>query len=118
MTHPYFHAESSARIWGGKAEDYEYIHAHFDRYKEHFADFRHRLMTHHAEGIYAAERELGTTITNSDGKKVPVKYLLEQHTREDCGGRIPTLADWLKHVNPQSWMARAFPLLGKGARGE
>lgn len=118
MTHPYYHAQSSARIFSGKPENYEHLHAYLDRYKEHYCDFRHRLMTHHSLGIYEAERELGSTIINSDGKTVPVKYILEQHIREDCGGRVPTLADWLKHVNPQPWMARAFPLFGKGARGE
>lgn len=28
----------------------------------------------------------GTLITNSDGKKVPVRYIGEQHVKEDCGG--------------------------------
>ncbi len=118
MTHPYFHAKSTVRIWGGVADDYVHLHAHLDRYKEHYCDFRHRLMTHHSLGIYEAERKWGSTVTNSNGKVVPVRYILEQHVREDCGGRVPTLSDWLKHVNPQPWMARAFPLLGKGARDE
>jgi len=48
-----------------------------------------------------------TTITNSAGKQVPVRYIGEQHVMEDCGGRVPSLADWLSRINPEPWMARA-----------
>ncbi len=54
--HPIHHAESSARKYGGKAEDYLDIHKWFDGSKEHMADFRHRALRHHSEGIFAAER--------------------------------------------------------------
>lgn len=116
MTHPYYHAQSSARLWGGAEHDYVDLHAYLDRYKHSYCDYRHRLMTHHAEGITDAEEKFGLTITLSTGKQVPVRYILEQHIREDCGGRVPNLSDWLQHVTPQPWMARAFPLFGKGAR--
>lgn len=106
MTHPIFHAESSARLFGGKAADYLAIHAWFDATKESFADFRHRALRHHAEGIFECERVFGVHITNSDGKKVPVRYIGEQHVTEDCG-RIPTVADWLSKIHPEPWMARA-----------
>ena len=116
MTHPLYHAQSSARIWGGEAQYYLALHAYMDRYKHSYCDFRHRLMTHHSEGITDGEEKFGLSITISTGKEVPVRYILEQHIREDLGGRVPNLSDWLQHVTPQPWMARAFPVLGKGAR--
>lgn len=118
MTHTYYHAESSARVFGGKAKDYLAIHDWFDATKESFCDFRHRAIRHHAEGIFEAERIFGCTITNSDGKQVPVRYIGEQHVKEDCGGRIPNLADWLSLITPQPWMARSYPLSSKGTRRE
>ena len=45
----------------------------------------------------------GVAIVNSDGKQVPVRYVGEQHVREDLG-RIPTAQDWLLQITPQRWM--------------
>ena len=45
MAHPLKHAESSARKFGGKAEDYLPIHNWFDESKAFLADFRHRALT-------------------------------------------------------------------------
>lgn len=39
MTHPYYHAKSSAKLFGGKPEDYVAIHSWFDATKGSFADF-------------------------------------------------------------------------------
>ena len=39
--HPYHHAKTSVKIWGGKPEDYQPIHDWFDATKEIFADARH-----------------------------------------------------------------------------
>src|SRR5437660_6771151 len=103
MAHPLKHAESSARKFGGKAEDYLPIHNFFDESKAFFPDFRHRALRHHAEGIFLAERLFGPAIQNSDGKQIPVRHLGEQHVKEDLG-RIPTAADWLCNVQPQRWM--------------
>jgi len=44
-------------------------------------------------------------VTNSAGRDVPVRWIGEQHVREDCQGRIPSLADWLMRIQPESWMA-------------
>ena len=107
MTHTYYHAQSTARIFGGVPEDYLAIHNWFDATKESFCDFRHRALRHHAEGIFECERVFGPTVTNSEGKPVPVRYIGEQHVMEDCGGRIPSLADWLSKITPEPWMARA-----------
>ena len=104
--HPYHHAISSAKKFGGKPEDYQAIHNWFDESKAYYADFRHRALRHHAEGIFMAERLFGLTITNSNGKQIPVRYIGEQHVKEDLG-RIPSVQDWLSHINPEPWMRPA-----------
>jgi hypothetical protein len=103
MAHPLKHAQNSVKRFGGQAEDYLAVHQWFDESKAFFADFRHRALRHHAEGIFLSERIFGVTITNSDGTQVPVRYIGEQHVREDLG-RIPTAQDWLSQIKPQRWM--------------
>jgi hypothetical protein len=103
MAHPMKHAESSARRFGGTAEDYIAIHNWFDESKASMADFRHRALRHHAEGIFLCERIFGVAIINSEGRQVPVRYLGEQHVKEDLG-RIPTAQDWLSQIKPERWM--------------
>ena len=109
MTHTVFHAESSVRHWGGCIEDYLPIHNWFDATKEAFADYRHRALRHHSFGIFECEKVFGVSIVNSDGRTVPVRYIGEQHVLEDCGGRIPTVQDWLKDIPRQMWMSRGTP---------
>ena len=53
------------------------------------------------------ESIFGATLTISTGRIVPVRFIGEQHVLEDLG-RIPTVADWLGKIQPESWM------LGKG----
>jgi hypothetical protein len=103
MSHPYHHAASSVKKWGGEIEDYLEIHNWFDASKAHLADFRHRALRHHSEGIFMAETIFGTTITNSIGRVVPVRSIGEQHVREDLG-RIPSLSDWLMTIKAEPWM--------------
>lgn len=105
MAHPYHHALSSVKKWGGKAEDYQAIHDWFDESKSHIADFRHRALRHHSEGIFLCEKIFGTTITNSNGRIVPVRFIGEQHVKEDCGF-IPSVVDWLKCIQSEPWMHR------------
>lgn len=102
---PYYHAVSSARKFGGVADDYVEIHTWFDESKAHMADFRHRALRHHSQGIFECERRFGVTIVNSDLRKVPVRAIGEQHVMEDMG-RIPSLQDWLGEIRPTSWMLR------------
>lgn len=109
MTAPYFHAESSARVFGGVPDDYIAIHAWLDAPKAAMGDFRHRALRHHAFGIAECVNVFGETLTNSAGKIVAVRYVAEQHVIEDCGGRIPSVSEWLEHLTPQPWMARATP---------
>ena len=73
---------------------------------------RHNLwLGMNAEGIFLAEKLFGVAIVNSDGNQVPVRYVGEQHVREDLG-RIPTAQDWLRQIKPQRWM------YGQGRAGE
>jgi hypothetical protein len=109
MAHPYHHAVSSARKWGGEPADYQHLHDWFDQTKAHFGDFRHRAARHHSEGVFMLETIFGTTMTNSAGRVVPVRAIGEQHVLEDLG-RIPTLADWLRCIHPEPWMGRTAKL--------
>jgi hypothetical protein len=109
MAHPYHHALSSVRKWGGAVEDYLPIHDFFDASKQIIADFRHRALRHHSAGIFLAEAIFGSTITLSTGRVIPVRWIGEQHVREDLGF-IPSFADWAKAIRPEPWMGRALHL--------
>jgi hypothetical protein len=109
MGHCYHHSLSSIRKWGGLPSDYLAIHNWFDESKSIIADFRHRALRHHAEGIFMLERFFGPTITISTGRVVPVRLIGEQHVREDLGF-IPSFADWAREVRPVRWMGRAQAL--------
>jgi hypothetical protein len=110
MAHPYHHALSSVKKHGGKPEDYMAIHAWFDQTKAHLADARHRAILHSSFGIFLCEQVFGVTLKNSDGKEIPVRVIGEQHVKEDMGGGIPTIQDWLLELPLRPWMA-------VGARG-
>jgi hypothetical protein len=109
MAHPYHHSLSSVNKWGGSVKDYLPIHTWFDKSKEIIADFRHRALRHHAEGIFMAEAIFGSTITISTGRIIPVRWIGEQHVREDLGF-IPSFADWVRAVRPEPWMGRTQKL--------
>lgn len=113
MSHPYHHAISSAKQWGGQLEDYLAIHQWFDSTKAHVPDPRHRLILHNSFGIFLCEQVFGVTITNSAGKAVPVRVIAEQHIQEDFGGRIPTLQDCLKDTPIKPWMYRSARALSR-----
>ncbi|MCA3186910.1 MAG: hypothetical protein IOC96_15315 [Rhodobacter sp.] len=106
MAHPYQHAISSQKKWGGTVEDYLEIHAWFDGSKAIIADFRHRALRHHAEGIFMAETIFGSTITLSSGRIIPTRWIGEQHVTEDLGF-IPSFADWARAIQPLPWMGRS-----------
>jgi hypothetical protein len=115
MTHPLHHAESSVRKWGGRADDYMPIHQWLDDTKETFCDFRHRALRHHSQGVFECERVFGTSIRNSDGKLIPVRYIAELHIREDCGGIVPSVSDWLSRIRREAWMSRGYPRAERAA---
>jgi hypothetical protein len=105
VAHPYHHTLSSVRKWGGRAEDYQPLHDWFDQSKSFMADFRHRALRHHAEGIFMLETIFGPTLILSTGRVIPTRWVGEQHVREDLGF-IPSMQDWFKHLQPQPWMGR------------
>jgi hypothetical protein len=105
MAHPFHHALSSVRRWGGAVNDYLLIHQWFDESKVFMPDFRHRALRHHAEGIFLCEGLFGVTITNRDGSPIPVRWIGEQHIKEDLQ-QIPRVSDWLRCLRPEPWMGR------------
>lgn len=113
MAHPYHHARSSARKFGGTPDDYLYLHAWFDQTKAHIADSRHRLILHNSFGIFLLEQQFGVTFTRtSDGKEVPTRLIGEQHVLEDFG-RIPTLEECLRSTQLEPWMSKGALQLSK-----
>ena len=100
---PFQHAKNSAKKYGGIPEDYQAIHDFFDSTKSALPDIRHRAVLHSAFGIFMLERVFGTTVTNSEGRKVSVRDLGEDHVIEDLGF-IPTLERWLKNMPIEDWM--------------
>src|SRR3984893_17254705 len=108
MAHPYHHSLSSVRKWGGSVFDYLPLHSWFGQSKAIAADFRHRALRHHAEGIFMLETIFGPTLTLSTRKVIPTRWVGEQHVREDLGF-IPSFADWMLAI-------RAKPCKDGGAR--
>jgi hypothetical protein len=106
MSKPFIHAQSSAKRFGGKPEDYLEIHNWFDETKSLIADNRHRALRHHSEGIFLCERIFGVTFVNSAGRTVSTRDIGEQHVLEDFGGKfIPSAQDYLQEIEYQDWMA-------------
>jgi hypothetical protein len=70
MGHCYHHALSSVKKWGGTAEEFLPLHNWFDESKAITADFRHRVLRHHAEGIFmlviwTSKRSLNSALMGS-----------------------------------------------------
>lgn len=106
MSKPWIHAESSAKQFGGKPEDYIEIHNLMDSSKAVMCDNRHRALTHNSWFIGTIlEKIFGTVITNSDGRKVSVRDVGEQHVAEDFRGKfIPSAQDYLTEMELTGWM--------------
>jgi hypothetical protein len=114
MAHPLIHSKSSAKKFGGVPEDYLHIHNWFDATKSWIAHTHHRAFRHHSEGIFECEKVFGESFVNSDGKTVYVRYIGEQHVKEDCNNYIPTAKEWIDafHNNEKkpTWMMRTMKL--------
>jgi hypothetical protein len=102
MSHPFHHAISSARRHGGSAEEYVSLHSWFDASKSVHADFRHRALRHHVEGIALARRLFGDTLSTSTGA-VSIETLGAQHLDEDLGSQV-SVADWFSQLMAEPWM--------------
>ena len=102
---PLIHAKNSVKRYGGVVEDYLPIHNWLDSTKASTADFYHRAILHNTFGIFLAEQLFGVYIENVDGKKISVRDIAEDHVKEDCSGKIPTIDDWLSELAPsKAWM--------------
>jgi hypothetical protein len=113
MAHPYDHARSSAKKWGGEPAEYLEIHQWFDATKAWVGHSNHRMFRHHSEGIFEAEKLFGIFFENSVGKRVYTRYVGEQHIKEDCFGYIPSAREWIQHINkpnPPEWMVRTLKI--------
>ena len=52
------------------------------------------------------ERIFGVEISNSDGNKISVREIAEQHVLEDFNGRfIPSPQDYLQEIKYKNWMS-------------
>ena len=96
--HPYHHALSSARRYGGAAEDYLPLHNWFDATKANMSLFTHRALRHHYEGAREAVHVFGDHVTNTEGTSVAVETISLQHFMEDMS-IIPSAADWLQYID-------------------
>lgn len=111
MAHPWDHARSSVKKWGGIEEDYIAIHEWFDETKAWIGHSKHRMFRHHSEGIFECEKVFGRSFVNSSGKTVYTRYVGEQHVKEDCYGYIPTAKEWVDNINtPKEWMVRTLKI--------
>ncbi len=108
MTHPYYHATSSAKVFGGDAQDYLEVHRLMDSSKASFCDYRHRIMWHHQEGAEWVADRLGATLI-ANGVLQSTRLVAEQHILEDCGGTIPTIQDWMDCIPVATWMSNPKP---------
>lgn len=59
MAHSYHHAVSSARRFGGDADEYLELHSFMDSSKAAWGDQRHRAILHNSFGIYLTEEIFG-----------------------------------------------------------
>jgi hypothetical protein len=106
--HPYDHARSSARRFGGQWQDYYPCHAWFDATKAVQCRFTHRALRHHIEGVGEAVLIFGPSVVNSDGVEVATKLLGMQHLEEDCA-HPPYAAVWLIDFDMPNWMPTSEP---------
>lgn len=115
---PHIHAQSSARKFGGKMEDYMEIHKKMDCSKGYFPDNRHRVLTHTMFWIKEVMLPIfGDVMTNSDGKLVSVKDVCEQHILEDYKNKfIPTPQDFIQEMEFKAWMQNGSGVPSSAAR--
>ena len=103
-----YHANLSAKKYGGSRDDYIAIHNFIDSSKSSYADAKHRAILHSTFGIFITEQVFGISIINSNGKEVCVRDIAEDHVIQDLGF-IPTVEKWLDYLPTHPWM------LGDGA---
>jgi hypothetical protein len=113
MAHPILHSKSSAKLFGGKWEDYIHLHQWLDETKAWYGHSLHRMFRHHSEGIFEMEQRFGSSFENSDGLTVYTRYVGEQHVKEDCNNYIPTAKEWVDGISGGKrplWMLKTIKL--------
>jgi hypothetical protein len=106
MANAMIHSKSSAKRFGGVAEDYMEIHMKMDCSKAYISSNLHRALTHHSFWIHEVMIPIfGYVLTNSDGKDVAVKDICEVHILEDFMMKyVPTAQDYLEFMTLEDWM--------------
>lgn len=99
-----FHSESSARKFGGVADDYLPIHKFLDQSKLYIGDWRHRALLHTTLGVSLCEQMFGDFYTRpSDGVRVCTRTVATEHIHEDLGA-LPTPETFLREMPIRKWM--------------
>lgn len=107
---PLAHSESSMKKFKGETEEdfkqFMTIHKKMDCSKGWVADNRHRALSHHMFWVMEVMVPLfGDYIILSDGKRVSVKDICEQHILEDYRMKfIPTPQDFIQEMGFKKWM--------------
>lgn len=107
-----YHSRIHAKKYGGVWMDYADIDAFIDSSKSTLGDVRHRALLHSTFGIFMVEKVFGRTITNADGKEVPVRLVAEDHIMQDLGF-IPTVEHWLGEMPVRTWMSGTVKKTGE-----
>lgn len=110
MANPSIHAKSSVKRWGGKESDYIAIHELLDSPKATMNNNTSRMLTHNIWFCYhIIPKIFGYNIVNSDGKSVDTVDVAMLHVAEDFRMKfIPTVQDYLKHMEVQPWMCNGI----------
>lgn len=106
MANAWIHSVSSAKKYGGIAEDYMHIHQKMDCSKAYVSDNRHRALTHTMFWVNEVMIPLfGYTLTNSDKRVIAIKDICERHILEDFHMKfIPTAQDYIENMDYIDWM--------------
>jgi hypothetical protein len=56
--------------------------------------------------VFECAREFGVTLTTSEGRTIPVRWIAEQHVTEDLGF-VPPVSQWLSAIEAEPWMMRS-----------
>lgn len=100
MAHSYYHAKSSERKFGVPCEDALPIHNWFDGTKSIRADFRHRALRHHKQGVVLASK-----IFKNWNFDVSIEKIGEQHMKEDFL-IYPDAKQWYESFEVEPWMIK------------
>lgn len=110
VMNPIVHSESSMKKFKGETEDdfkqFMAIHKKMDCSKGWVPDNRHRALSHHMFWVMEVMVPLfGDYIILSNGKRISVKDICEQHILEDYRMKfIPTPQDFIQEMKFQKWM--------------